>query len=255
MCTEHARPSSPARFKRSDCDPVYEHTPCFAPCKAQQEATKTRHLATQRTLTSNPLHSTPHRSRICECLQQGRQYSSKGRLLDEGHPAQVYECNLNCRCHKHECRNRLVQRGMTCSIKVAGLFRLCWSVGWDGLGWGRRFRTATTDGGMPPVCLKHACFEAPGAVRTSLAASAGGSTGALPAASDRSVGSDYSYIGSESSYGTVNVVFREDVGKHQRVYYRSEVHQHHQYLVLPSKVALGVVILMLRRVGRARGKM
>lgn len=56
--------------------------------------------------------------RTCECLQQGRQYSSKGRLLDEGHPPQVYECNLNCSCHQGECRNRLVQRGMTCSIKV-----------------------------------------------------------------------------------------------------------------------------------------
>eukprot|EP00752_Nemacystus_decipiens_P011073 g9837.t1 len=56
--------------------------------------------------------------RTCECLRQGRQYSNKGRLLDEGHPPQVYECNLNCSCHQDECRNRLVQRGMTCSIKV-----------------------------------------------------------------------------------------------------------------------------------------
>lgn len=64
----------------------------------------------------------PYHTRTCECLQQGRQYSCKGRLLDEGHPPQVYECNLNCRCHKDDCRNRLVQRGMTCSIKVGFVF-------------------------------------------------------------------------------------------------------------------------------------
>ncbi|CAN0539643.1 unnamed protein product, partial [Ectocarpus sp. 8 AP-2014] len=30
----------------------------------------------------------------------------------------IYECNVNCRCHVDDCRNRLVQRGMTCNIKV-----------------------------------------------------------------------------------------------------------------------------------------
>ncbi|CAM9493156.1 unnamed protein product, partial [Hapterophycus canaliculatus] len=60
----------------------------------------------------------PPPARTCECLQQGRQYSNKGRLLDEAHPPQIYECNLNCRCHKDTCRNRLVQRGITCNIKA-----------------------------------------------------------------------------------------------------------------------------------------
>lgn len=81
--------------------------------RTQHKHATAQHPATQPVLT----RARP--SRTCECLQEGRQYSNKGRLLDEAHPQQIYECNLNCRCHKDECRNRLVQRGMTCSIKAS----------------------------------------------------------------------------------------------------------------------------------------
>ncbi|CAN0401602.1 unnamed protein product, partial [Laminaria digitata] len=54
----------------------------------------------------------------CECLRDGRNYRWKGRRLDDGHPEQVFECNLNCGCHPASCRNRLVQQGMTCKLEV-----------------------------------------------------------------------------------------------------------------------------------------
>ena len=97
------------------------------PTTAAHKTTKARITTPSRTTPTArhtgvchamPCHASLAAPRTCECLQQGRQYSSKGRLLDEGHPPQVFECNLNCSCHQDECRNRLVQRGMTCSIKV-----------------------------------------------------------------------------------------------------------------------------------------
>eukprot|EP00904_Undaria_pinnatifida_P009797 jgi/Undpi1/5948/HiC_scaffold_2.g01222.m1 len=57
----------------------------------------------------------------CECLRDGRNYRWKGRRLDDGHPDQVFECNLNCGCDRTSCRNRLVQKGMTCKLEVAYL--------------------------------------------------------------------------------------------------------------------------------------
>lgn len=65
-----------------------------------------------------PARSVSHSK--CECLRDGRNYRWKGRRLDEGHPDQVYECNLNCACHLKSCRNRLVQKGLTCRIEVSG---------------------------------------------------------------------------------------------------------------------------------------
>ena len=59
------------------------------------------------------------RNSTCECLRDGRNYRWKGRRLDDGHPDQVFECNLNCACHLKSCRNRLGQRGMTCKLEVS----------------------------------------------------------------------------------------------------------------------------------------
>lgn len=79
------------------------------------------HPSLKRHLILCPL---PSAGSTCECLRGVRNYGQKGKRLNEqGNPTApgpaIFECNLNCRCHVDHCRNRLVQKGITCSLAVS----------------------------------------------------------------------------------------------------------------------------------------
>ncbi|KAJ7243041.1 hypothetical protein C8J57DRAFT_1083889 [Mycena rebaudengoi] len=77
------------------------------------------------------------KSKTCACLQKqapfledfvppGFAYDNKGRLRTPGTP--IFECNSLCRCDDEECKNRVVQRGRKCAIKIKKTIDKGWGV-------------------------------------------------------------------------------------------------------------------------------